>query len=82
MIVPRTRLLLWVAVIVLPFALLAAVAPGSALVSLAFIAVFLLVAIVDAVNGKQGLIGLNIELPPIVRMSKVPRGKNRVAHFQ
>ena len=30
MIVPRTRLLFWVAVIVLPFALLAAVAPGSA----------------------------------------------------
>jgi uncharacterized protein (DUF58 family) len=70
MIVPRTRLLFWVAVIVLPFALLAAVAPGSATVSWLLIGGFLVVAIADAIGGRRSLGGIRMELPPVVRMSK------------
>ena len=70
MIAPRTRLLFWVAALVLPFALMAAVAPASATISLAFIGAFALMAVVDAVLGKQHLDGIGVELPPIVRMSK------------
>ena len=46
MIVPSSRLLFWVGAVVLPFALLAAVAPDAALVSLLFIAGFFLMAVV------------------------------------
>jgi uncharacterized protein (DUF58 family) len=70
MIVPRNRLLFWVAVVVLPFALLAAVAPASAAISLSLIAVFFIVVIIDAISGKQSLGGIGIELPAVVRMSK------------
>jgi uncharacterized protein (DUF58 family) len=70
MIVPRNRLLFWVAAIVLPFALLAAVAPGSAVISLTLIGLFLLAAAVDAIGGITGLGGIGVELPAIARMSK------------
>ena len=70
MIVPRTRLLFWTAVIVLPFALLAAVAPGSFAVALFIIAAFILVAAGDAAGGRKNLAGIGVDLPPILRMSK------------
>ena len=70
MIVPRSRLLFWVAAIVLPFALIAAVAPASAAVALLLIGGFVLVAMVDAVGGGKSLAGIGVELPAIVRMSK------------
>jgi uncharacterized protein (DUF58 family) len=70
MIVPSSRLLFWVAVIILPFALLAAVAPGAAVVSLLLIGGFILMVVVDAVGGLKGLGGIGIELPPVARMSK------------
>lgn len=70
MIVPRSRLLFWVAVIVLPFAVLATVVPASATVSLLFICGFLLLAVMDALGGLKNLSGISIELPPVARMSK------------
>jgi uncharacterized protein (DUF58 family) len=70
MIVPSTRLLFWVAVIVLPFALLAAVAPASLAVALVFIAGFMLVAVLDAAGAVRSLAGIMVELPPVLRMSK------------
>ncbi len=80
MIVPRTRLLFWVAVVVLPFALLAAVAPAT--ISLLLIGVFFIVAIVDAVGGEQSLNGIGIELPAIVRMSKDREAKLELRIFK
>jgi uncharacterized protein (DUF58 family) len=62
--------LFWVAAIVLPFALIAAVAPASAAVALLLIGGFFLVAMVDAVGGGKSLAGIGVELPAIVRMSK------------
>ena len=69
MIVPRSRLLFWVAAIVLPFALIAAVAPASAAVALLLISVFVLVVAIDAFSSGKSLAGLGVELPTIVRMS-------------
>jgi uncharacterized protein (DUF58 family) len=81
MIVPRTRLMFWVAVIVLPFALLAAVAPGSAAISLLLIGGFLLVAIIDAIGGRQRLGGIGVELPATIRMSKDREAKIEMRIF-
>jgi hypothetical protein len=70
MIVPRSRLLFWVAAIVLPFALIGAVAPVTAVISLAFIAGLFLVALGDALGARKSLAGIGIELPAVMRMSK------------
>ncbi len=78
MIVPTSRLLFWVAVIVLPFALMAAVLPVTMPASLLFVGALLLAAAVDAVQAKQGLAGIGVELPPIARMSKDREAKLEV----
>jgi uncharacterized protein (DUF58 family) len=70
MIVPRSRLLFWVAAIVLPFALIAAVVPASTAAALLLIGGFFLVATVDAFGGAKSLAGIGVELPAIMRMSK------------
>jgi uncharacterized protein (DUF58 family) len=70
MIVPRSRMLFWVAAIVLPFLFLAAVVPAAATVSLLFISGLLLVAIADAISARKNLTGIGIELPAVARMSK------------
>src|SRR5262245_20829931 len=70
MIVPRTRLLFWLAVVAVPFALLGAVEAAGATISLACI--FLLAAVVaaDAVGARSSLAGISVELPEVVRLSK------------
>ena len=70
MIVPRNRLLVWTAVIVLPFALLAAIEPAAMGVSFALVGVFALLAAADAFGARRGLRGISAELPPVARMSK------------
>ena len=70
MIVPQNRLLLWFAVIVLPFAVLGAVEPAATVVALAFIAGLFLVALLDAVGARTSLAGISVVLPEIARMSK------------
>ena len=70
MIVPRTRLLFWVAVVVLPFSVLAAAGPAPAMVAIAAIGGLALVALADALGASRQLNGLSVELPPIARMSK------------
>ena len=70
MIVPRNKLLFWVAAIVLPFALLSAVVPSAITVSLAFIGGLLLAAIADALGARQSLAEIGVEIPAVTRMSK------------
>jgi uncharacterized protein (DUF58 family) len=70
MIVPRTRLLCWVALIVLPFSILVAVVPATAPVSLALILLLIALAVADALRGWRGLAGISVQLPEVVRMSK------------
>lgn len=70
MIVPTSRLLLWVAMIVLPFALLAGVEPAVAVVSFSLLGAFIVVVLVDAALARSSLDGIGIELPRVTRMSK------------
>jgi uncharacterized protein (DUF58 family) len=77
MIVPRNRLLFWLAAIVLPFTLLAAVLPGSGFISFLLIGGFCLTALADAIGARQGLGGIGVELPAVVRMSQ-----NRAARLE
>jgi uncharacterized protein (DUF58 family) len=78
MIVPSARLLVWFAMIVLPFALLGGVIAAAAVVSLLIIGVFLLAVIVDAFGAGRSLVGIGVELPPVVRLSKDREGKVEV----
>ncbi len=78
MIVPRSRLLFWVALVVLPFSLLAAIEPGAGGVSLAAIGVLAALALVDAAGARRGLVGLGVELPSVARMSKDREAKLEV----
>ena len=78
MIAPRSKLLFWVAAVVLPFGLVAAVEPGSARVSLGFITALLLAAIADALSAPSRLNGILLEFPEIVRMSKDREAKLEV----
>ncbi|HYR85751.1 MAG TPA: DUF58 domain-containing protein [Terriglobia bacterium] len=78
MLVPRTKLLFWVAVVVLPFALLGALAPEAAPICVLFVGALGVVALVDAVRAPRSLAGIGIELPPVARMSKDREGKLEV----
>jgi uncharacterized protein (DUF58 family) len=75
MIVPRSRLLFWTALIVLPFAFLAAVSPGAATASLLLIGGLFLVAAGDAILARKNLGGIGLQIPPVTRMSKDREGK-------
>lgn len=70
MIVPQTRLLFWFAFTVLPFSALGAVYPEAFLFSVAIIAGFVAVALVDATLALGKLDGVSLQLPEIVRVSK------------
>ncbi|HLH54384.1 MAG TPA: DUF58 domain-containing protein [Verrucomicrobiae bacterium] len=70
MIVPRTRLFFWVAVVVLPCGLLSAVQPEAAAAGLIALAALALACAWDARRACLRLGRLRVELPAIVRMSK------------
>ena len=72
MIVPSSRLLFWVAAVILPFALIAAVVPATAVVALLAIGGLFLIVIADAVGARNSLAGIGVELagsPPLVANS-------------
>src|SRR5262249_40043054 len=70
MIVPTNRLLFWFAVVVLPFALLAAVSPAAFVLCICAIAALIILALIDASFASRAFAGLSVQLPPIARMSK------------
>ena len=70
MIVPQSRLMLWVSVVVLPFAAIAAVVPEAAVLSGLFIAALAVLALLDAALAQGSLEGISLELPAVVRLSK------------
>src|SRR5437667_124027 len=74
MILPQTRLLVWVSAVVLPFAAIAAVVPEAAVLAGLIIAAVVILALLDAVLGQGCLEGISIELPAIVRLSKDREG--------
>src|SRR5258706_11001917 len=70
MIVPRTRLLLWTSIIVLPFALAAGLERSALAISLSAIAGFAVLAVLDAVGSLASLLRINLIFPLLARMSK------------
>lgn len=70
MIVPSNRLLLWVAVVILPFALLGAAESSATAVSLLAVSALVALAIADAFGASRSLAGISLALPEVTRMSK------------
>jgi uncharacterized protein (DUF58 family) len=70
MIIPRTRLILWTALIVLPFAAVAPTVPGAWPVSIFCIGGLAVVVIADALLAPPRLAGLRVALPELVRLQK------------
>jgi len=77
-IVPRNKLLFWVALVILPFCLVAAVVPGMLMAALGLMGIFFLVALIDAVRSVGNLAGFSVQFPAVVRMSKDRPGKIEV----
>jgi uncharacterized protein (DUF58 family) len=70
MIVPSQRMLLLAAVVVLPLATAAGFASSLAVPCIAALAMWALVAAVDAVRGRMRLDGLAVSAPAVVRLTK------------
>jgi uncharacterized protein (DUF58 family) len=70
MIVPSHRLLLWAAVVVLPFSVLGAVEPSATTVSLLAVGALAAVALADALGAPASLSGISLALPEVARMAK------------
>src|SRR5437763_700770 len=74
MISPRTRLLIWTAIVVLPFATLSAVSSEAAPVGMALILLFALMALLDSLLAIGSLDGIGVELPKLARFCKDRQG--------
>ena len=70
MLVPRTRLILWVTLIVLPFATVAATLPAAAGFAALFIGGLGFLVLYDALVARGRLIGVRVLLPEVVRLQK------------
>src|SRR4026208_765529 len=70
MIVPRTRLLFSVAIVILPLALLAAAKPEALPICGLVAGILGAIVIADAAASGKCVAGIDMELPAIVRMSK------------
>jgi len=70
MIVPCQKLLIWTALVVLPAALLAGLIAPLFPIAAAVVALFAALAALDAMLGLGALEGIQVQLPPVVRLSK------------
>src|SRR4051812_26749739 len=70
MIFPQSRLLFWVAVLVLPFATLAGMYEPAALICCALIGLFLIVVLIDAILSFSALDSISLKASPVVRACK------------
>lgn len=74
MIVPRSQLLVWVAVTVLPFSVAGVAAPWEAPLSWTLILALCVVALYDAVLAYGGLDDISVAFPEVVRLNKDREG--------
>ncbi len=70
MIVPSFRLLLWFAIIALPFSVLGAVYPNALGISVVLISALLVVILLDVALSFAQLDAIVVELPDLIRVSK------------
>jgi len=75
MIVPHSRLLFWVALLVGPSAALAGLTPSSLWILILLLTAFCSVVTFDALVARRALAGIAVELPEVVRLSKDRPGK-------
>jgi uncharacterized protein (DUF58 family) len=68
--VPQTRLLFWISVVVVPLSLLATIDETGLLIAAAGIGVVSMAALLDAWRGTTALQGLSVELPAVIRLAK------------
>lgn len=81
MLVPRTRLILWVTLLVVPFATLAGVAPEAAPVAFLGIGALVVAVLFDAAFAFGRLGGVSVECAETVRLSKDRAGEIEL-HFK
>src|SRR5260221_10950788 len=74
MIAPRSRLLAWVALLVLPLAAVAGLAPSMRPWTSSAIALALLVAVADAWLARDALRGITVALPAPLRLARGRQG--------
>ena len=74
MISPNNRLIFFTGIIVVPFALAAAIAPASSTVSIIAVFSFIGVAVADGILSLKRLAGVSVELPGVIRLSKDREG--------
>jgi uncharacterized protein (DUF58 family) len=70
MIVPRTRLLVWAAIVLLPFGTLAGMETAARPYAAAVVVLFALAAAIDASLMPRRMRGIVVELPEVTRASK------------
>lgn len=70
MIVPRNRLLLWIALIVLPFATVGATLPGARILAGLMIGGLLAAVVIDLFLARGRLAGIRVQLPEVLRLQK------------
>jgi len=75
MIVPHSRLLFWVALLVVPSAALAGLAPSSLWILILLLTAFGSVVTFDALVARRALAGIAVQIPEVVRLSKDRPGK-------
>lgn len=75
MIVPRTRLLIWIAVVALPFAFIAVAEPAALGVAFALIGGLAVLTVVDAALSYGRLRDIGFEVPAVVRLTKDREGE-------
>lgn len=75
MIVPRNRLLLWFALISLPFSVLAGAQPSTLAVCLGVNFVFVILVILDAVRSRRLFEGISVDAPAVSRLALGKEGQ-------
>jgi len=70
MIIPRTRLIIWSAMVFIPFGLVAGTGTEALVAGGALAGLFLLLALIDLVLSWNRLAGIAFELPEVVRMQR------------
>jgi len=70
MIVPRSRLLLWFALVVLPFSVVGGVVPSAFWIAVACSGLLVVLMLADLVRARDLLAGVSVEGPPLVRISQ------------
>lgn len=76
-IVPASRLLFWMAAVLVPFSLLATINETGMVIAAIAVGLLLVTTLVDALRGLGALDGIAVELPPVVRL-----GKDREGQFE